>query len=111
MIKLYKIFFIFFYYQRFLFCNFVTGLKSIPLNEQILSNGIKQPRQRIQNVLGGIYSQNITLFFRNSPYHIQSELIIQSGATLTIETGVQMYFDTGVGIKIFGSINAIVCFI
>lgn len=102
-------FVIFFHYQWFLFCNYVVGLENIPLGQRVLPLGMEQPRQRIQNVLGGFYSKNITLFYRNSPYRVQSELIVESTATLTIETGVQMYFDTGVGMKIFGSIKAIVC--
>lgn len=56
----------------------------------------------------GVFSQNATLFFRNSPYYVDSELIVDSGVTLTIETGVQMYFATGVGLKIYGTIVAIV---
>ncbi|CAK5083643.1 unnamed protein product [Meloidogyne enterolobii] len=33
-----------------------------------LIEGLEQPRQPIKNTLGGLYSGNITLFFRNSPY-------------------------------------------
>lgn len=66
------------------------------------------PTARIKNILGGVYSQNITLFFRNSPYRVSSDLIVEVGATLTIETGVQVYFDTGVNLRIKGAIHAIV---
>uniref|UniRef100_A0A183CTQ5 Peptidase A1 domain-containing protein n=1 Tax=Globodera pallida TaxID=36090 RepID=A0A183CTQ5_GLOPA len=62
---------------------------------------------RIRNTLGGFYSGNVTLFFRNSPYRVERELIVESGSTMTIETGVQMYFDTGIGMKVFGTLQAI----
>lgn len=73
-----------------------------------LPPGLEVPHQKIKNMIGGVYSENITLFFRNSPYRVTSELIVEAGATMTIETGVQMYFDTGVGLKIYGTIRAIV---
>lgn len=97
------------YYKWFSICNYVTGLENIPLGQHVLPLRMEQPRQRIQNILGGFYSHNVTLYFRNSPYRVQSELIVESDATLTIETGVQIYFDSGVGIKVFGIIQAIVC--
>lgn len=56
----------------------------------------------------GVYSNNITLYYRNSPYRIQTDLTIETKAVLTIETGVKIYFDTGVGIKIKGAIWAVV---
>uniref|UniRef100_A0A915CLZ3 SRCR domain-containing protein n=1 Tax=Ditylenchus dipsaci TaxID=166011 RepID=A0A915CLZ3_9BILA len=84
-----------------------TAVEDLPLGQRILPEGMEQPRQRIRNTLGGFYSQNVTLFFRNSPFRVQTELIVESSATITIETGVQMYFDTGVGMKVFGTIRAI----
>lgn len=76
--------------------------------QRVLEPGLMQPRQRIKNTLGGVYSRNITLFFRNSPYFVESELIVDSGVTIQIETGVQIYFATGVGLKVYGTIVAIV---
>ncbi|VBB30847.1 unnamed protein product [Acanthocheilonema viteae] len=61
----------------------------------------------IKNIIGGVYSSNITLYYRNSPYHIQTDLTIETKAVLTIETGVKIYFDAGVGIKIKGAIWAV----
>ncbi|KAI1717620.1 scavenger receptor cysteine-rich domain-containing protein [Ditylenchus destructor] len=81
--------------------------EDIPLGQRVLPEGHEQPRQKIRTKLGGFYSQNVTLFFRNSPFRVESELIVESSATITIETGVQMYFDTGVGMKVFGTIRAI----
>ncbi|EFO13186.1 hypothetical protein LOAG_15343, partial [Loa loa] len=53
-----------------------------------------------------VYSSNITLYYRNSPYLVQSDLTIETKAILTIETGVRIYFDNGIGIKIKGAIWA-----
>uniref|UniRef100_A0A914XIM2 SRCR domain-containing protein n=1 Tax=Plectus sambesii TaxID=2011161 RepID=A0A914XIM2_9BILA len=66
-----------------------------------------QPLETIKNVLGGVYSENITLFFMNSPYRVQTDLTVETGATMTIQTGVQLYFDAGVGLKIKGSLYAV----
>src|SRR3954447_10868043 len=76
------------------------AVEDLPLGQRVLPSGMEQPRQRILNTLGGFYGQNATLYFRNSPYRVQSELVVESAATLTIETGVQLYFDTGVGMKV-----------
>ncbi|GMT10248.1 hypothetical protein PFISCL1PPCAC_1545 [Pristionchus fissidentatus] len=63
-------------------------------------------RERVKNTLAGVYSENITLFYRNSPYRVVEDLTVEVGATMYIETGVQIYFDTGVGLRIKGSIIA-----
>lgn len=64
------------------------------------------------NILfSGVYSSNITLYYRNSPYLVQNDLTIETKAILTIETGVHIYFDTGIGIKIKGAIRAMVSII
>ncbi|VDN08493.1 unnamed protein product [Thelazia callipaeda] len=60
--------------------------------------------QKIKNVIGGVYSNNITLYFRNSPYLVESDLIIETEAVLTVETGVHIYFNPGVGITVKGTI-------
>ncbi|KAI6192849.1 hypothetical protein M3Y99_01913900 [Aphelenchoides fujianensis] len=36
---------------------------------------------------------------------VESELIVDSGVTIQIETGVQIYFATGVGLKVYGTIG------
>ncbi|KAE9417892.1 hypothetical protein Angca_003498, partial [Angiostrongylus cantonensis] len=69
--------------------------------------GLQQNRQPVQNILGGVYSNNVTLYFRNSPYRVTTDLTVEYGATLTIETGVQIYFDTGIGLKVRGALQAI----
>lgn len=70
---------------------------------------LTQSIEPIRNVLGGVYTENVTLFFRNSPYRVQTDLTVEVGSTMTIETGVQLYFDSGVGLRIKGSLYAVVC--
>ncbi|CAJ0963174.1 unnamed protein product, partial [Mesorhabditis belari] len=80
-----------------------------------ISNPQGQPADRgakialgaVKNVLGGSYAQNVTLYFRNSPYRIEKDLIVEKGVTLTIETGTQLLFDTGAGLIVHGTIRAI----
>lgn len=67
-----------------------------------------QPSEPTRNTIGGVYSENITLFFMNSPYRVDKDLTVETGATMTIQTGVQLYFDAGVGLKIKGSLYAVV---
>ncbi|GMS79584.1 hypothetical protein PENTCL1PPCAC_1759, partial [Pristionchus entomophagus] len=64
------------------------------------------PREKIKNTIEGVYSDNITLYYMNSPYRITSDLTVEVGATMYIQTGVRIYFDTGVGLRIKGSIIA-----
>jgi hypothetical protein len=48
----------------------ILAFLPIPLvfgQQPTLPDGLEQPRQRIKNTLGGFYSGNVTLFFRNSP--------------------------------------------
>ncbi|KAK0410181.1 hypothetical protein QR680_004996 [Steinernema hermaphroditum] len=90
---------------------FLTALVFLPWasaqGQVDLPPGYIRPNDRIKTEIGGSYSNNATLFFRNSPYKVSSDLTVESGATLTIETGVQIYFDTGVGIKVKGAIHAV----
>lgn len=44
---------------------------------QVEHEGVTQPRQRVKNVLQGVYSNNATLFFRNSPYRVMEDLIVE----------------------------------
>ncbi|VDN84238.1 unnamed protein product [Brugia pahangi] len=73
-----------------------------------LPDDIFDRHEPIKNIIGGVYSSNITLYYRNSPYHVQTDLTIEMNAVLTIETGVRIYFDNGIGIKIKGAIRAMV---
>ncbi|MEW6070533.1 MAG: right-handed parallel beta-helix repeat-containing protein, partial [Candidatus Thermoplasmatota archaeon] len=53
---------------------------------------------------GNIYG---TLTTSNSPYIVIGNLYVQSGQTLTIEQGVEIRFNTGYGLYVAGTLNAI----
>jgi hypothetical protein len=63
----------------------------------------------IKQTIGGTYRDNVTLFQRNGPYRVSTDLNVESGVTLTIETGTKLYFDSGVGMRIRGTLYAVVC--
>uniref|UniRef100_A0A915PR28 Uncharacterized protein n=1 Tax=Setaria digitata TaxID=48799 RepID=A0A915PR28_9BILA len=102
---------------------YVNGKNNIPATDDIANSDIaissntdlfpviddiSYVREPIKNIIGGVYTNNITLFFRNSPYRVEADLVIETNAILTVETGVKIYFDPGVGIKIKGAIWAMV---
>ncbi|VDM95383.1 unnamed protein product, partial [Onchocerca ochengi] len=84
--------------------NAVSDMDSLSSSE---TDDIFHVHEPIKNIIGGVYSSNITLYYRNSPYRIQTDLTIETKAVLTIETGVKIYFDNGIGIKIKGTIWAV----
>lgn len=50
--------------------------------------------------VGGVITSNTTWTLSNSPYHVTSEIIIRSGATLTIHPGVIVLFDSNTSIRV-----------
>lgn len=73
-----------------------------------LDPGYNQPLEPIKNILQGSYGNNVTLFYRNSPYRVSGDLTVEYGVTMDIETGTRIYFDTGVGLIVKGTLRAIV---
>lgn len=94
-------------FMLFIFVYVVTAVSFLYINYYKVK-GESQSNEEVKNLIGGVYTNNITLFFRNSPYRVRSDVIVEKRATLTIETGVQIHFDTGVGLKIKGTIKAVV---
>ncbi|CAP36001.2 Protein CBG18580 [Caenorhabditis briggsae] len=72
-----------------------------------LDPGYQQPLEPIKNILQGSYGNNVTLYFRNSPYRVMGDLTVEYGVTMDIETGTRLYFDTGVGLIVKGTLRAI----
>ncbi|CAL2046926.1 unnamed protein product [Caenorhabditis brenneri] len=72
-----------------------------------LDPGYRQPLEPIKNILQGSYGNNVTLYYRNSPYRVSGDLTVEYGVTMDIETGTRIYFDTGVGLIIKGTLRAI----
>ena len=57
------------YLPPFMLLMIVTFLAQFADGQQPqLAEGLEQPRLPIKSTLGGLYSNNITLFFRNSPF-------------------------------------------
>jgi hypothetical protein len=63
----------------------------------------------IKQSLGGTYRTNATIHQRNGPYRVTHDLNVDAGVTLTIETGTDLYFDSGVGMRVRGTLLAVVC--
>jgi hypothetical protein len=57
-------------------------------------------------VSGGIYN-NTTWTLSNSPYIVTGDIVVFPGATLLVEPGVTVKFDTSTTIEIRGKLNAI----
>lgn len=55
-----------------------------------------------------MYNSNHTLYYRDGPYKVTKNIMVQPGANLTIEQGVKMYFDPGIGIEVMGVLNVAV---
>uniref|UniRef100_A0A1I7UE62 FBA_2 domain-containing protein n=1 Tax=Caenorhabditis tropicalis TaxID=1561998 RepID=A0A1I7UE62_9PELO len=51
-----------------------------------LDPGYHQPLEPIKNILQGSYGNNVTLYFRNSPYRVSGDLTVEYGVTMDIET-------------------------
>ncbi len=56
--------------------------------------------------VGGIISVNTIWTAANSPYIVKSNLLLEAGAELIIEPGVEVKFDQGVGCWIYGTLKA-----
>lgn len=75
-----------------IFCFFISllffsGCAEREMFDNIVSPGITGLFKEIQGSVSG------TLSFEESPYYAAEDLIIDSGKTLTVEPGVEVYFD------------------
>ena len=63
---------------------------------------------RAQTIVGGSISTNTTWTLSGSPYIVQSSNIaVMNGATLTIDAGVTVKFNTVMAIQVFGCLRAL----
>lgn len=51
-----------------------------------------------------VVDTNLTL--NGSPYVVSQDLVVAVNATLTVQPGVQLHFDAGVGLRVKGSLHA-----
>ena len=56
--------------------------------------------------LGGDIIVDTNLTLNGSPYVISQDLVVAENATLTIHPGVQLHFETGVALRVKGSLQA-----
>lgn len=59
-----------------------------------------------QTEISGTISNNTTLTSTNSPYIVTDNITINSGITLTVETGVNLKFNSGKYIQVYGTLTA-----
>ena len=59
-----------------------------------------------QTNLSSHFTVNTTLTVANSPYLVTTSLNINDGVTVTIEKGVEIRFNAGVYLQVFGTLNA-----
>jgi len=59
-----------------------------------------------QTNISSSFSVNTTLTVANSPYVIINSLDVNAGVTLTIEKGVEVRFNSGRYLQVFGTLNA-----
>lgn len=57
--------------------------------------------------VSGTLGSNTTWTLANSPYVVTSSVTISAGVTLTIEPGVAVTFNTGTGLAVSGTLNAV----
>ncbi|MEQ9304352.1 MAG: hypothetical protein RJQ14_10610, partial [Marinoscillum sp.] len=59
-----------------------------------------------QTNVGGALSTNTTWTLANSPYTVTSSVTVNIGVTLTVESGVEVKFNTGTNVKVLGTLTA-----
>ncbi|MGJ8726287.1 MAG: lamin tail domain-containing protein [Roseibacillus sp.] len=58
-----------------------------------------------ETVLGTPIAMNTTLISANSPYVIEGDLVVEAGATLTIEEGVTVLMTKGSSVRVYGTLD------
>lgn len=94
-------------------CVLVTILAIVVVNSQTVSyNEINSDSEYIGNseteLQGGEIIGERTLRLSESPYVLKTDLIVENGAKLFIEPGVQIRFAPMIGITVKGEITAVV---
>jgi len=59
-----------------------------------------------QTNLSSSFATNTTLTVANSPYLVTTSINVNDGVTVTIEKGVEIRFNSGVYLQVFGTLNA-----
>ena len=56
--------------------------------------------------LGGDIAADTNLTLNGSPYVVSQDLVVAENATLTVHPGVELHFETGVALRVKGSLQA-----
>ena len=83
-------------------------MRLLPFLLFVLPRAIDSQFNLDQQEAGGVYSRNYTLYQRNGPFLVSRDIVIEAGVTFTIETGSEIRFKPGVGIKVHGTLYAVV---
>lgn len=94
-------------------CVLITILAIVVVNSQTVSyNEINSDSEYIENseteLQGGEIIGERTLQLSESPYVLKTDLIVENGAKLFIEPGVQIRFAPMIGITVKGELTAVV---
>lgn len=95
----------FFKRKIFLFSIIAFLLSSCVERDFFIDDGIGPPVTGLFTEISG--SILGTLIKRNSPYLVKNNLIVDSASSLTIEPGVELYFDEGSYLQVNGELKAI----
>lgn len=94
-------------------CVFTTILVIVAVNSQEVSyNEINSDTEHSENseteLQGGAIVGERTLHRSDSPYVLKTDLVVENGAKLFIEPGVQIRFAPMIGITVKGEFTAVV---
>lgn len=111
-IKFAKIFFLFYFPFAFCWNRIENPWKNSMLDRWkvvgiilVVFGGFESISGRDLIDVSGSYFTNSTIEARNSPYIATKDIVVHPGANLTIQEGVEIRFDPGVGIKIRGILH------
>ncbi len=86
--------------------DFLSTLNNLPFNltDDLMLQAVFE--QTTSCVVPPVIAENLTLHKDCSPYIVNSDVTLESGATLTIEPGVELHFSPGINFFIQGNMLA-----